>query len=848
MNGFFWAKRYLFKQKRRTFLTAFGIALAIALVCGTCVLADSFRMMMVNAQVLASGDWHYDVSGIDSWEDARTLIANRAFESGAVYSNDLYARFSGAGRVSEQNYGTEAPSTDYFLRIYEGDSDYVAMSSIEYNMQAGRLPESADEIALSVSARRMFENAPSLGDTITLPVGALDYQEDSYNSDDDAYTFTQTGTRTYTVVGFVNVATSPMRAFFAFSLPDGGAHSLTARVKLRSLTSDYRAAVENAVKQAGLAGKVSIDDNYGLIMYNVQGMDSAVQSSLIITCALLISIILGMMMMVVRNTFAISVDEKLQQFGILRCLGASRKSIRSIVRCEAFITWGIAAPVGVAGTIVAMQVIFAVIRTIDSELLSMLTLHWAAWPFALALSVSLICVLLAAASPARKCAKVSPVGAVRGEASLRQDIKKARGGWLTKRAFGFAGLMSARSMRRNPRKYRATLLSVTCSIAFFMLINGFTSGMRASLSMYASASNMDVTVAAEQDADSDGQVLKKLKAIDSAKDIARMLTIPVRLNVADSAFTDEVVQLYTEHVSSAKYANLRFIGESEFRQLTFDGRAPSYEEFCQPGAAVVMQKLVLGGSRSGLKLYDMMNLQPGDRLPVELNSASGAETAVSYNVAGTLKALPWYCSNTGSIVIFASDRNIPAGANAYCTYALRAQDGRAEELCKAITELSYTGGMSEWTVETIYLYMRENRALLQVMDIFLYGFTAVIMLICAMNLLNTIKTNLRSRKREICMLRALGMSRKQMIRMLSLECLWYAVLGTMLGLILGLPLETLLIMSMSGALPIELDFTMLGIQCALCFVAACAIALLAGMREILKIANLPASEGIRAIE
>lgn len=847
MNGFFWAKRYLFKQKRRTFLTAFGIALAIALVCGTCVLADSFRMMMVNAQVLASGDWHYDVSGIDSWEDARTLIANRAFESGAVYSNDLYARFSGAGRVSEQNYGTEAPSTDYFLRIYEGDSDYVAMSSIEYNMQAGRLPESADEIALSVSARHMFENAPSLGDTITLPVGALDYQEDSYNSDDDTYTFTQTGTRTYTVVGFVNVTTSPLRAFFAFSLPDGGAHSLTARVKLRSLTSDYRAAVENAVEQAGLAGKVSIDDNYGLIMYNVQGMDSAVQSSLIITCALLISIILGMMMMVVRNTFAISVDEKLQQFGILRCLGASRKSIRSIVRCEAFITWGIAAPVGVAGTIVAMQVIFAVIRTIDSELLSMLTLHWAAWPFALALSVSLICVLLAAASPARKCAKVSPMGAVRGEASLRQDIKKARGGWFTKRAFGFAGLMSARNMRRNPRKYRATLLSVTCSIALFMLINGFTSGMRASLSMYASASNMDVTVAAEQDADSDGQVLKKLKAIDSAKDIARMLTIPVRLNVADSAFTDEVVQLYDD-VSSAKYANLRFIGESEFRQLTFDGRAPSYEEFCQPGAAVVMQKLVLAGSRSGLKLYETMNLQPGDRLPVELRSASGAETAVSYNVAGTLKALPWYCSNTGSIVIFASDRNIPAGANAYCTYALRAQDGRAEELCKAITELSYTGGMSKWTVETIYLYMRENRALLQVMDIFLYGFTAVIMLICAMNLLNTIKTNLSSRKREICMLRALGMSRKQMIHMLSLECLWYAVLGTILGLILGLPLETLLITSMSGALPIELDFTMLGIQCALCFVAACAIALLAGMREILKIANLPASEGIRAIE
>ena len=74
------------------------------------------------------------------------------------------------------------------------------------------------------------------------------------------------------------------------------------------------------------------------------------------------------------------------------------------------------------------------------------------------------------------------------------------------------------------------------------------------------------------------------------------------------------------------------------------------------------------------------------------------------------------------------------------------------------------------------------------------------------------------------------------------------MLATILALILGLPLETLLITSRTCALPIELDFTMLGIQCALCFVAACAIALLAGMREILKIANLPASEGIRAIE
>ena len=118
-----------------------------------------------------------------------------------------------------------------------------------------------------------------------------------------------------------------------------------------------------------------------------------------------------------------------------------------------------------------------------------------------------------------------------------------------------------------------------------------------------------------------------------------------------------------------------------------------------------------------------------------------------------------------------------------------------------------------------------------------------------MNLLNTIKTNMNSRRREMSMLRAIGMSRRQMMQMLLLECVWYAVLGTLLGLVIGIPLELMLIVSASsGMLTVDFSVMLLVMQSALCMVVTCAIALAAGSGPIRTIVRAPATEGIRAIE
>lgn len=855
MNGAFLARRYMFKQKRRTLLTAFGIALAIALVCGTGVLFDSFRNMMMNVEIQARGNWHYDIGGIKDTASADVLIKNKAFEAGSVYSNDTYARF-------DANYDTGRYPDNYgYLQLFQGDSAYVDMSSLQYDMRAGRLPETPDEIVISLSSRQLFVNTPSLGDTLTLPVGTLVITPGDGNRKSD-YSFTQTGMRTFTIVGFSDSYTGLERGYYAYTLPqlDSGAHSYTARVRLLP-AADYRGTVMNAIEEAGLGNEpLSLTDNYGLIRYNMQGMEGETQMALLTTCGLLIAIILAMMMLVVRNTFAISIDEKMQQFGILRCLGASKRSIKSIVRSETLMLWGMAAPVGIVGALVAMQILFMVIHSLGGEALSMLTLHWSAWPFLLALGVSLVCVMLASASPARKCAKVSPVGAVRGDNTLRASAKRARGGRLLKHVLGFPGFMSARNMRRNPRKYRATVISVAGSIALFLVVSGFADGFRSSLDLYSGMDDMDIRISNYMPENTE-EVDRTLRAMDSIGKLASYPTSVVKLEVPAEKVSRDALDMFEEAgetFNTNMDIEICFIDEAEFNELVFSGAAPSYEEFAKSGKAIMMQTVVMASSRTGIRAIPVCTYSTGDVIDVrkyEYSEDDGSlhtvvtEDTVTLEILGIAKASPWYCPQTGQIRLFMAEQNRAGIDITNYLFSIRAKDGRQDELSTAMKELQYKPELLGWNVFDVYNMVKENRTILQVMDIFLYGFTAVIILICSMNLLNTIKTNMHSRKREMCMLRAIGMSRRQMFKMLILECIWYAVLGTLLGLLIGVPLEMLLILSFSGVMTIEFAFssTML-VQCILCMVVTCIVAILAGYGPIRSILKIPASEGIRAIE
>ena len=81
----------------------------------------------------------------------------------------------------------------------------------------------------------------------------------------------------------------------------------------------------------------------------------------------------------------------------------------------------------------------------------------------------------------------------------------------------------------------------------------------------------------------------------------------------------------------------------------------------------------------------------------------------------------------------------------------------------------------------LYETYQDSRNTVLVINIFLYGFLVVVLVICIINVFNTVSTNIMNRKREIAMLGAIGASKRQLRKMLYAECLLYGIIGTIWG-------------------------------------------------------------------
>ena len=307
----------------------------------------------------------------------------------------------------------------------------------------------------------------------------------------------------------------------------------------------------------------------------------------------------------------------------------------------------------------------------------------------------------------------------------------------------------------------------------------------------------------------------------------------------------------------------------------------SYDELVAARAVAINQKVELSGS-GGFRVTDITCFEQGETLypTATLYAADGdPEDEEDYTehsfpmVIGALTAAqPWFSSE---LVIFIPEENVDLMAfpEGYTTYGLRQEGRTAESLLDEANNALYIKAVSgqedsllgdiEDQVEAInaaavphegrrfglyfnnyYNEVREGRNTILVVNIFVYGFMVVVILICAVNVLNTISTNIQMRKRELAMLRAIGMSQRQLMRMLLVECLLYGLIGTFWGAIAGFGLGGLLFVAIHNAFEANLMHPFLYV--AVGMLGAIALSLLAGLGPIHRVVKASVVEEIRA--
>ncbi|WP_039790983.1 ABC transporter permease, partial [Paenibacillus riograndensis] len=91
-------------------------------------------------------------------------------------------------------------------------------------------------------------------------------------------------------------------------------------------------------------------------------------------------------------------------------------------------------------------------------------------------------------------------------------------------------------------------------------------------------------------------------------------------------------------------------------------------------------------------------------------------------------------------------------------------------------------------------------------SIFFYGFIGVIVLIAFLNIINTVSTNLILRTNEFATLKAIGMTQKEVRKMIILEGVFYGLFSAVIGIILGTALDYGIHLLFMGALDADWVF------------------------------------------
>ena len=427
-------------------------------------------------------------------------------------------------------------------------------------------------------------------------------------------------------------------------------------------------------------------------------------------------------------------------------------------------------------------------------------------------------ILLSAWIPARRAARVSPIDAIRqsGEIQEGQPLN-LRTSPLIWRVFGFEGELALKSLQRDRKRYLTTLLSLMISIILFVAFNALMLYTNTTQRMASKAMNWDLQIDLDyrqSHANGFADLVSQLPEVQRVAYIrcAHEEYLPPRAGITDPAYQA------MQELNSLRFDNLPRAVEGGTYQFVFKVCAVGPAEFTHYAAQLGLDVqqysdpsaplgILLNHTtlRQGGKLYDfdLFNLKPGDTMTVSRMSeysppqtVGEAPASLTWTVGAVARETPLGFLGVTLVpemivsdAVFdgLSDRMVQLGPIAPGHMTVKSDDPNAAvEAIERLYKATVGGNISYYSMAEF----NKSQYLQTIMtNLFFYGFLALITLIGVTNIVNTLDTNIKLRRREIAMLKSVGLTPGGLLRMLRYESLFYGLTALLYGLPLGIALS-----------------------------------------------------------
>lgn len=512
---------------------------------------------------------------------------------------------------------------------------------------------------------------------------------------------------------------------------------------------------------------------------------------------MVIAIIVFTSIFVIRNSFSISISERLKQYGMLASMGATSKQIKKNVLFEAGILAIIAIPLGVLFGILAINITLMVVNPLlqSAHLFSYfdltLSISWEA--IAITVVVSAITILLSALSPARKAAKISPMEAIRETTTIHIGHQKLRTWKITQKLFGIEGEIASKNLKRSRKKYRTTIFSIFLSIVLFISTSSIISyGFKLSQVEYEKMEYNIMTRLSSSSRDRVGQLeyFNQIAKLDGVKQAA---ILKVAFAKIPSTYLSSQSRRYNDYINEQEdntvYISLVAIGETAYQkyiqELGVDIQKAKTQGILLDNRIDIVP---VDGQRKRVE-YRALDIQVSDKIPCQIDKEEeGKSQKEDITILKITDKTPMYIPMQDDIAtILISDEMME-----HYDYKM---DGIYLDTIDPNTVEENIKKIDESEEPIIYNFMtqqNENNSMVLIISIFLYGFIIVISLIGITNIFNTITTNMMLRSKEFAILRSIGMKDKEFKKMIRYESVLYGLKALLFGIPVGVLLSYLI--------------------------------------------------------
>lgn len=828
-------------NKKRSIVIIIGIILSTALICGVAGLITSFQNTFIDTAKDSQGNYHAIFYNVPK-DELKYIEENRGVED-YYLSEEIGYSYLPKGKISTSTGEEEKP----LVNVISMNDKFL--NNMAINVKDGRLPENDGELAISTRINEKFKTNYKVGDTITLNVGELKGTSENQNA--NYYDETQikktkeieqeeqateneivnTTSKTYKIVGIIErptVAIEPYEADWFTVITKMQTINKKANIAvLYSKPNDYvkntesinqMVIAESGTKEndfnrvSGLdktykSYKYKIKINKELLAYQGASLDDETLKTIYGLGAFIMGIVLVSSVFVIRNGFAISITERLKQYGMLSSIGATKKQIKKSVYFEGFILGIIGIPLGILSGIFAIYILVNVVNYILKDYVSRGTLltygmSWSA--IVISIIVSVVTIWLSCRRSAKKASKITPIEAIRSSEDVKLKAKKIKCPKIITKIFKTGGEIAYKNLKRSKKKYRTTVISIIVSVVIFIAISSFIQyGFKMSSAYYTEKNYNYVvytyTTASPEDteefAKEQEKSLKMLTDISNLPDVGdvsinKTNTFEMNMDEKHKAELTEygknIKARYSESNSNQEQIdNVNIISLSKNAYDAYLKKIGGDYETYKDGAILIDNNINL--DEKGKKIQgSMYTWKKGDTVTGKINDKEYNIKIVAKTEERPNGVENLY--NTNAYFIVSEDFINKTG---YISATLCAQSNDADKLDAEVEQYKKDNNLTDSNLNSFNLEesVRAENAVVLVISIFLYGFIGVITLIGITNIFNTITTNMNLRKKEFAMLKSIGMTKKEFNRMIRLESIFYGVKSLVIGIPIGLVLS-----------------------------------------------------------